>query len=88
LVFSDKRVAVFCDGDFWHGRGWSKRRAKLLRGSNSSYWISKIEGNIARDRRNRRRLRKLGWKVLRFWEFEINRDANRVVNQILEQGRL
>src|SRR5438045_3086924 len=42
VVFADSRVAVFCDGDFWHGRAWRTRRVKLMGGSNSRYWVAKI----------------------------------------------
>ena len=62
-----QKKAVFIDGDFWHGYQFHKRRAKLSPG----YWLEKIEANIARDRRTRRQLRKLGWKVLRVWEHEL-----------------
>ncbi|MBI5617507.1 MAG: very short patch repair endonuclease [Gammaproteobacteria bacterium] len=50
LVFPRARVAVFCDGDFWHGRDWLVLREKLERRANPGYWIPKIEMNIRRDR--------------------------------------
>ena len=68
FVFTEARLVVFVDGDFWHGRNWKARKQKLIRGSNADYWIKKIEGNIARDRRNRVALRRQGWRVLRIWE--------------------
>lgn len=71
IVFAGPRVAVFCDGEFWHGRDWEARRQKLAEGVNSSYWISKIQRNIERDRQNTRLLESMGWTVLRFWESEI-----------------
>ncbi len=71
VVFRRARVAVFCDGDFWHGRDWIARRARLAAGANAAYWVAKIEANIARDRRHEAALRGDGWLVLRFWETEI-----------------
>ena len=53
IVFVRQRLAVFCDGDFWHGRKWNLRKEKLARGSNAEYWVAKIEANIARDRHHR-----------------------------------
>src|SRR6266446_6323651 len=46
IVFLRARIAVFCDGDFWHGRDWESRRQKLGRGTNSAYWLAKIQANI------------------------------------------
>jgi len=71
LVFVRPRIVVFCDGDFWHGRNIGARAAKLARGHNSGYWLSKIASNIARDQRNNEMLRAAGWTVLRYWESEI-----------------
>ena len=84
IVFRQARVAIFCDGDFWHGRELASRIALLRAGHNSAYWISKIETNVERDARNVRSLTKLGWRVLRFWESDIRRDVDRVVSTVLE----
>jgi DNA mismatch endonuclease (patch repair protein) len=82
LVFAKARVLVFCDGDFWHGRSLRKRIAKLQTGSNSAYWVAKIQGNVKRDRRVTRELRRDGWNVLRFWEKDILADVERVAETI------
>lgn len=74
IAFSRARVAVFCDGDFWHGRNWNQRRAKLRGGSNPGYWIAKIERNMQRDDECTRTLTGLGWQVVRLWELDILRD--------------
>ena len=74
IVLSKSRLIVFCDGDFWHGRDWSKLKKKLTAGTNAKYWRSKIESNIIRDRRNTALLQKQGWTVMRLWESEIKRD--------------
>lgn len=83
LVFVAKKVAVFCDGDFWHGRNLDDSIRTLKRGHNSRYWVPKILSNVARDRRNARTLRQLGWRVFRFWETDILRNRNRVVRRIV-----
>lgn len=82
LVFTRARVAVFCDGDFWHGRDWAQRRRRLRAGANASYWLDKIRSNRARDRRVNRALTALGWVVLRFWETDIKADPERYARQV------
>ncbi|MGZ5443509.1 MAG: very short patch repair endonuclease [Thermoanaerobaculia bacterium] len=82
LIFRFARVLVFVDGDFWHGRQWRFRRARLARGANAAYWIPKIEANIARDRRTTRALRRLGWSVIRVWESAVIADPAGVADRI------
>lgn len=84
IVFRRMRVAVFCDGDFWHGRRWHQRQDKLSRGTNAPYWTAKIAANIARDRRNTRALRKTGWVVVRLWETDVLRDVQRAARRVEE----
>jgi DNA mismatch endonuclease (patch repair protein) len=74
VVFWKRHLVVFCDGDFWHGKDWQQRRRKLKAGSNSSYWLRKLEYNRQRDRQNTRLLRKEGWGVIRLWESDIVSD--------------
>jgi DNA mismatch endonuclease (patch repair protein) len=91
LVFSAARLVVFCDGDFWHGRNLRARLRKLRAGHNSSYWVSKIATNVARDRKVEKLLRDLGWTVMRFWESDIRanpyRAANAVLRVLVKMGR-
>jgi len=90
LVFSGARVAVFCDGDFWHGRDWACLRRKLESGTNPGYWAAKIESNIKRDTRNAASLEAAGWIVLRLWETDIKRDpiaAAELVKRVLDERR-
>jgi DNA mismatch endonuclease (patch repair protein) len=82
LVFRRARVVIFCDGDFWHGRHWKKRRDRLARGANAAYWIPKIETNINRDRRITRTLQEEGWCVIRVWETDVLRDVSAVIAPI------
>ena len=74
VVFPPARIAVFCDGDFWHGRDWPRLREQLASRANAGYWTSKIEYNRRRDEEVSGRLRAECWTVLRFWESEIRRD--------------
>lgn len=69
IVFPKERIAVFVDGDFWHGWRLPKWEQKL-----SAFWRKKLTANRARDRRNFRRLRAAGWTVLRIWEHQIYAD--------------
>ena len=76
IVFPSERVAIFCDGDFWHGRDWRGRKKRLSEGSNPTYWTAKIKANIDRDRRNTQALEEAGWKVFRIWETDILSDPH------------
>lgn len=77
IAFARQRVAVFCDGVFWHGYGWEARKPTLK--TNTSYWVPKIERNMARDQEVNRRLANSGWTVLRLWDLEIFRNLEECV---------
>jgi DNA mismatch endonuclease, patch repair protein len=87
VVFPGAKVAVFVDGDFWHGRDWEARQGKLSRGNNPGYWVAKIQRNIERDQQNTRHLQELGWTVLRFWESEVHSDPGAVVQRVRDTLR-
>lgn len=87
IVFVRPKIAIFCDGDFWHGRSWEERRARLSNGSNPDYWIAKIERNMYRDQQVDEALRAQGWTVIRVWESEIRRSPDAIARQILEVTR-
>ena len=70
FVFKSARVAVFVDGDFWHGWRFPPWKQNLPK-----FWQQKIERNRRRDQRNFRLLRRLGWKVLRVWGHEVQRNS-------------
>ena len=73
IAFIGKKVAVFCDSEFWHGYDWTKRKSDIK--SNQEFWISKIERNMARDEEVNEYLTSHGWVVLRFWGKQIQKDA-------------
>ena len=80
IVLSKYKIAVFVDGEFWHGFKWAEKKRKIK--ANREYWIIKIEKNIKRDKLNTQKLKDNGWIVLRFWEHEIFSDLNNCVNKI------
>ena len=75
-------IAVFVDGEFWHGKDWANRKARLNR--NREYWIEKIEENIARDARNDTLLTQSGWIPMHFWEKEVLKNTDECIMEILE----
>ena len=75
IVFAKSRLAVFCDGDFWHGRDLEQRLAKLRQGHNPQYWVAKVRRNVERDQARAWSLQVSGWTVLRLWETDILRDV-------------
>jgi DNA mismatch endonuclease, patch repair protein len=77
FVLRDIKLAIFVDGDFWHGYRFADWRDKL-----SPAWELKIEGNRRRDTRNFRLLRSQGWKVVRLWEHQIDRSAKACLRRI------
>jgi DNA mismatch endonuclease, patch repair protein len=84
FVFSEARLAVFCDGDFWHGRRWRALSRKLTKGTNGEYWCAKIGSNIQRDKRNTKLLKKLGWSVVRLWESETKKNPALAARSIVK----
>jgi DNA mismatch endonuclease (patch repair protein) len=94
LVFRVDRLAVFVDGDFWHGRKVVELGAKALenslRGKSRKFWIDKIKRNVTRDARQTRILRRHGWSVLRVWEREVLKDVSGIADVVcrrLDQRR-
>lgn len=65
IAFIGKKVAIFCDSEFWHGYDWKKRKDDIK--TRREFWIPKIERNIQRDKEVTERLESDGWIVLRFW---------------------
>lgn len=84
IVFRRQRLAIFVDGDFWHGRNWEERRKKLENGNNSEYWVAKIGYNIERDKKNTALLEGMGWVVIRIWETDLLDGREIAVCRIVE----
>ena len=75
-------IAVFIDGEFWHGKDWEPRKSRLKR--NREYWIEKIGENIARDIHNDQLLLQLGWIPIHFWEKEVIKNLPECIAAIEE----
>ena len=73
IVFIGKKVAVFCDSEFWHGYNWEERKKDFK--SRQEFWIPKIERNIERDVEVTVKLESEGWTVIRFWGNEIKKNT-------------
>lgn len=80
LAFIGKKIAMFCDSEFWHGYDWENRKKDFK--SHQDFWIPKIERNIARDKEVTEMLQQQGWIVLRFWGKEIQSDVSRCADII------
>ena len=78
IVFPKDKIAIFLDGDFWHGYNW-KRLGKV---PPRKYWQGKILRNIERDKKYNRLLRKDGWKVMRIWEHDVNKNLEKCINKV------
>ena len=80
IAFISKKVAVFCDSEFWHGYDWENRKNDIK--SNREFWIAKIERNIQRDEEVTNTLKSEGWTVIRIWGNEIKKDLVHCVDII------
>jgi len=78
IAITKYKIAIFCDGDFWHGND------KYLVKTNTSFWNNKIRDNVDRDLRNTIDLRDHGWSVLRFWGSEIKANPDKCIAAIVE----
>lgn len=88
FVLSSVRAVLFVHGCFWHSHG-CRAQGRHAPHSNAGYWASKLAGNRRRDRRNRRLLNQLGWRVLVVWECQINSHSggDRVVARAIARAR-
>ena len=62
FILRRKKIVIFCDGDFWHGYNYEKKKKP-----SKKFWRDKIERNMTRDTKVSKKLRREGWSVLRFW---------------------
>ena len=86
VVLIDKKIAIFVDGEFWHGYKWREKKEKLK--ANREYWIPKIERNIARDKFINKELKKCGWRVIRFWQHQITKDLPKCLMKIKKTRKM
>lgn len=84
IVLTKYKIAVFCDGEFFHGKDWEVLRPRLEKGQNSSYWVNKISRNRERDSEINKKLLFQGWTVIRFWGDDIKKHTDECVRVIEE----
>lgn len=77
IAFPSKKIAIFCDGDFWHGKNFKAEKVKYKK-----FWQEKILKNIKRDEEVGERLESEGWTVLRFWKSEILENPDKCILEI------
>jgi len=80
FTFKGLKIAIFCDSEFWHGKDWDVK--KYEHKSNIEFWHKKIERNIQRDKEVNNKLINDGWKVLRFWGRDIEKNLDFCISEI------
>jgi DNA mismatch endonuclease Vsr len=80
IAFIGKRIAVFCDSEFWHGYDWENKKKEIK--SRQEFWIPKIERTMQRDIEVTAELESKGWIVLRFWGSEIKKDVSQCADSV------
>ena len=80
IVFIGRKIAVFCDSEFWHGYDWEHRKHDFK--SNQEFWIPKIERNMERDQEVNAALAEQGWTVLRFWGNDIKKNLQECADSV------
>ena len=84
IVFRKKKVILFIDSDFWHGHP----KRCIMPKSNKRYWNKKIKYNIIRDKEVKKQLKRMGWKVIRIWEYDINHSINKSLARVFRVLRV
>lgn len=84
IAITKYKIAIFCDGEFFHGKDWEVLKPRLEKGNNSKYWISKISRNRERDDEVDKQLLLKGWTVIRFWGTEIKKHTDECVRVVEE----
>ena len=84
IALTKYKIAIFCDGEFFHGKDWELLKPRLEKSNNAGYWIRKISRNIERDNEVNKELFAKGWTVIRFWGEDIKKHTDECV-QIVEE---
>ena len=85
IVLTKYKIAIFCDGEFFHGKDWEVLKPRLEQSNNSQFWINKISRNIERDDEVNKKLLFLGWTVIRFWGKDIKKKTEECVKVVEEE---
>lgn len=81
IALAKYRIAIFIDGEFWHGKDFEQRKTKLK--NNKDYWIEKIQENIDRDLKNDKLLRQIEWYPIHFWSNDVIKYCNQCVEEVI-----
>lgn len=81
IALTKYRIAIFIDGEFWHGKDFEQRKTKLK--NNKDYWIEKIQENIDRDLKNDKLLRQMEWYPIHFWSNDVIKYCNQCVEEVI-----
>ena len=84
IALTKYKIAIFCDGEFFHGKDWEILKPRLEKSNNGEYWVSKIARNRERDDEVNKKLLFMGWTVIRFWGDEIKKHTDECVKVIEE----
>lgn len=87
FVLPKYKIAIFCDSSFWHGYKNMKTKRHNFR-SNKNFWRKKILQNIERDKEVNKVLKREGWKVIRFWDFQIQRNTGKCVEKVRKRIKI
>lgn len=91
IVLTKEKIAIFCDGEFFHGKDWEILKPRLEKSNNGEYWQKKIERNIQRDDEVNKELLFLGWTVIRFWGKDVLKKTDeciRVIEETIFENRV
>lgn len=91
IVLTKYKIAIFCDGEFFHGKDWEILKPRLEKSNNSKFWKKKIKRNIERDEEVNKQLLFLGWTVIRFWGQDIMKNTEgciRVVEEAIFDNKI
>ena len=84
IVITKYKIAIFCDGEFFHGKDWEVLKQRLENSNNSEYWINKISKNMHHDDQVNKELMFMGWTVIRFWGNDIKKNTDECIKVIDE----
>ena len=84
IVLTKYKIAIFCDGEFFHGKDWEVLKPKIEKGNNPEFWVNKISRNIERDDEINKKLLFMGWTVIRFWGDDIKKKPDECIKVIEE----
>lgn len=84
IALTNYKIAIFCDGEFFHGKDWEILKPRLEKSNNSDFWIKKITRNMERDDEINKKLLFKEWTVIRFWGKDILTNTDECIKVIEE----